>query len=107
MTKKKVKTMSEKKAPEGKGTPVYRCELCGGVTFKSDTKITPGTLHQFLINPPTVIAIEGVPRLVVHGCTNGGFGIASIVGIVPDEVIAVATAPIFESSDDDGEGMVN
>lgn len=73
------------------GTPVYRCELCGGVTFKIDSKITVKTLSAFIHNGPAVIAIQNTPRVIIHRCPNGGRGFAPMVGIVPDEVLKAAT----------------
>lgn len=96
--------MTEKKTEQG--VPVYRCELCGGVCFKMDSKITVKTLSAFIVNPPTVIVIEGVPRMIIHECVHGGHGIAIIIGTVPEEVVTAATAPDMHD-ESDGEGLVN
>jgi len=97
--------MTKKKAADG-DTPVYRCELCGGVAFKVDSKITPGTLRLFTTNSDAVIKVGDVPRAIVHGCPNGGFGIARIVGIVPEEVMMASMTPMFDD-DHECKGPVN
>lgn len=73
------------------GTPVYRCELCGGVVFKVSAKITPKTLSLFITNGPQVVKVGDVPRAIVHDCPNGGHGIATIAGIVPQDVLEAMT----------------
>lgn len=86
------------------GTPMYRCTLCGGVTFKTDSKIGPDDLLTFINNGPQVVEVRGVPRSIVHLCPNGGAGIAHIVGVVPDEVLHASIASFMgEHGDEDEE----
>lgn len=99
--------------PDEPGTPVYRCRLCGVAFFKLDKKIPPKTLRLFLTNPPSVVAIEDVPREILHPCDGGGCGIGTIIGVVPDEVLQANIAPPglrIEDDDDeptDPEGVLN
>lgn len=78
------------------GTPAYQCSLCSGVAFLAGSKLSVKTLSLFASNGPNVVSIQDVPRTIVHRCPHGGAGIASIIGIVPDDILAKATGQTDE-----------
>jgi hypothetical protein len=40
-----------------------------------------------LTKNPLVTEANGVPRQCMHECTGGGFGIASLIGFFPEELL--------------------
>lgn len=87
------------------GKPVYLCTLCGAKTVRLDVSVTPKVLTMFYDNPKTVTMIRDVPRFFIHPCNDGGFGMAHITGLYPEDMIQEYEE---EAEEGDGEGgMVN
>lgn len=71
-----------------KGTPQYRCQRCTCTVFDLDKLVPFKTLETFASNP-LVTDVNGTPRVVVHGCDDGGAGFAVIIGMMTEEHITI------------------
>lgn len=71
--------MSDVQKRNWKGHPQYLCSRCGQLFAIIEAKITLETLKDFT----AFVAMEskdGVFRHIMHGCSEGGVGIAALVG---------------------------
>jgi len=74
-----------------KGHPTYRCTRCGDMFVSLDFEAEASSLLP-LMSGPGVMEANGVSRVTLHTCGDGGIGIGSITGLTPTEKIQKAIA---------------
>jgi len=60
--------------------------------------VSDSALSVFTSNP-LVVEANGIPRMSVHGCDDGGSGIAVIIGFFPAEHVPTLRAALAEQAE--------
>lgn len=82
----------ERPLAEIRGIATYRCERCGA-KFASLERVATAKDLVTLLNHPAALQIGNMTRQLVHGCTDGGAGIAHLIGLTPEEKAKPKPAP--------------
>ena len=78
--------MDDKENPlnEIRGAATYFCERCSA-KFVSLERVAAAKDLVTLLNHPAALQIGNMSKHLVHGCPDGGAGIAHLIGLTPEE----------------------
>lgn len=85
--------MDKQQQAEKQGIPQYRCQRCSGGHMDLKAPHVPVAVLRLFVADPLAPEANGIRRLVMHDCDDGGTGLAVIVGMFPAERL-----PEFEAA---------
>lgn len=85
--------------------PTYRCTRCTCTFFKMDKPAVEEDLATLAMNPFSVTRVNDLHRVLLHHCDDSGVGMASLVGITPEDAVEKLTKPPKPKPNETDEGL--